>query len=71
MSPFICYLITVLYDERLLKCALKIHHEKVPAEIREYYNQDKGRAFLLSKLPAHVQRLGPIVKVEEIFEITV
>ena len=65
MSEYMCYLITVLYENELLRCALKVkrhYGEKYPME------QD-ARDRLHKLLPFHVQECGKIVDVQEIFEI--
>lgn len=65
MGEDTCYLITLLYGEELLKCALKVELDL------SYPMEPKSRKVLMDLLPLHVRTLGPIVAVEKIFEIEV
>ena len=56
------YLITILYGDQLLRCALKTKPEVNPME-------HDARVRLHAKLPLHVRSCGPIVEVQEIFDI--
>jgi len=64
MGPNLCYLITLLTDDnRLIRCALKAKEEV------QYYMDLEGKAELMAQLPKHCQSIGPIVNVEELFEV--
>ena len=63
MSEWTCYLITVLYGDQLLRCALKTMASE------EYPMEPEARARLHAQLPLHVRTCGPIVEVDKIFEI--
>lgn len=71
MSEFICFLITFAqlseeWGNRLLKVALKVHRDQVPADAIEYPRECEANLRLL--LPKHCQSIGPIVDIEVIFE---
>ena len=73
MSNYLSFLITIIYGESLLKCALKINRDKIPANVNltDDYSHSSSHEYLHSKLPFHVQSCGPIVEVEPIFEIEI
>ena len=70
MSEYICFLITLLYEEQstLMKCALKVRRDFID-DVAEYPMEEASREFLHGLLPEHVRSVGPIVDVEEIFEV--
>jgi len=72
MSEYITLLITLLYESQqtLMQCALKFKCDEAPG-VAAYPMEPEYRAWLHAQLPSHVQSLGPIVAVEEIFEATV
>jgi len=63
MSPFSYYLITLLSEATLIRVALKTDVDV------EFYMEPEGIAQLLALLPPHVRSIGPIVDVEEIFDV--
>lgn len=67
MGEYTCLLITILYEANntLLRCALKLRSKDVP----EFAMEPEHRKFLHSCLPPHVASCGPIVAIDEIFEI--
>ena len=69
MGTEICFLITILYNQNLLKCALKIKKDSLPKDCEEYPMELYNRKYLHDLLPEHVKNCGPIVDIEEIFEI--
>lgn len=70
MSEYISLLITIYYQasQSLIKCALKVKISDLPSSI-EYIMEDNSRKALHAMLPLHVRECGPIVEVEEIFEV--
>jgi len=70
MSEYICYMVTIFYDNRLVRCALKFHRDLID-EDHELYRRNFYRKKLHALLPQNVQRMGPIVEVQPIFEIEV
>ena len=71
MSDQLSFLITLLYDGGLLRCALKVPQEVMPSDWFERPMASECLAVLQGRLPLHVQSLGPIVEVQEIFNIHV
>ena len=70
MSSFICFLITILDGDTLLRCALKIRRDSVSEDLIDYPMEPENRAVLHSLLPLHVRECGPIVEVDsELFEV--
>lgn len=65
MSNDLCLLITVLNGDSLLRCALKI--KSGLGKYGEYPMEHKDA--IHEMLPLHVKSCGPIVDIEEIFEI--
>ena len=63
MDEDTCYLITLLYGDELLRCALKVKMDFT------YPMEPESRKALLDLLPLHDRTLGPIVEVQKIFEI--
>jgi hypothetical protein len=69
MGDDVNLLVTVLHDERLLKCALKFKRDSVPSDlVRRPMDWCTEIGHML---PAHVKSAGPIVGIEEIFEVHV
>ncbi len=69
MSEFSCFLITVLYGDELLNCALKVKRDLISTDCQEFPMEPENRKTLHEMLPLHVRTCGPIVKVSKIFEI--
>ena len=69
MGDEICWLVTVLYGETLIRCALKATREDLPGDCAEYPMEPENRRAIHAMLPLHVQTCGPIVAVDELFEI--
>lgn len=69
MGIEICFLITIIYNLELLKCALKVKRDSLPGDCAEYPMELENRKYLYNLLPIHVQNCGPIVNIEEIFEV--
>lgn len=75
MSPFLSFLITVLYGDTLLKCALKFDKTKLPEGFEgdwyDYPMEPDSRELLHKLLPLNVRNCGPIVAVDRLFEVAV
>lgn len=69
MADYVCYLITVLYEGELMRCALSIQHGVLNHDWRDYPMEHKEEFHKL--LPLHVKSCGPIVEIEEIFEVAI
>lgn len=59
MGEYNSYLVTVLYNEGLVRCAVKTKSSYL----------DMAKVDVQAELPAHVRSCGPVVKVERIFDI--
>ncbi len=71
MGDQVCFLISILYEGTLLKCALKVSSDALPGDCAEYPMEPENREILHGLLPLHVRECGPIVNVEPIFEVIV
>jgi hypothetical protein len=69
MGNDICWLVTVLYGDTLLQCALKVPRTAVGCDCWEYPMEPENRKAIHALLPLHVQTCGPIVAVEELFDV--
>ena len=67
MESDVNFLITIVHDETLLKCALSVPRELVPADCFLYPMDN--REWFKQELPLHVQNAGPIVDIESIFAV--
>ena len=69
MSDYFCYLITVLYESEksLITCALKIHESLLSDAAKEFPEDERLEFYEL--LPRHVKSCGPIVNIEQLFEV--
>ncbi len=71
MSNHICFLISILHEGTLLKCALRVWSSSLPEDCAENPMEPENRKTLHDLLPSHVRECGPIVDVEPIFEVSV
>ncbi len=69
MSPYRCLLITLSNGAYLLRCALKIHVDRVKDDVLRNPLEPENKEILMTFLPLHVREHGDIVEVDEIFEI--
>ena len=69
MSEYICFLITILYGDRLLKCALSVKRDLISQDCQDFPMEPENRIVLHEMLPPHVKSCGPIVEVSRIFEV--
>lgn len=70
MGNDVCFLITVLYGDELIRCALKVNRDQLGGDVAEYPMEPENREKLHALLPLHVQTCGPIVAVDaELFEV--
>lgn len=69
MSDCICFLVTVLYGAELIRCAIKVQRDELPGDCDQYPMEPENRTILHALLPEHVRSCGPIVAVEELFEV--
>jgi len=71
MSNYINWLITVLYNDELLKCALQVKRGVLSIDCELYPMEQENREKIHTLLPLHVKNCGPIVAIEDLFEIHV
>lgn len=69
MGNKINWLVSILYGGKLLMCALQVKIDTLPDDCVEYPMEQKNRKVIHALLPLHVQKCGPIVAVDELFEI--
>ena len=70
MGTDVCFLITILYGDELIQCAMKCDKYKLGGDIAEHPMEPENREALHSLLPLHVRSCGPIVAVStDLFEI--
>lgn len=71
MSDNINWLITILYGNTLLRCALQVDRKTLTGDCAEYPMEPENRRAIHKLLPTHVQSCGPIVAIDELFAIHV
>jgi hypothetical protein len=55
----------------IVQVALKIKRSQVSDDVFLYPMEPENREILHGFLPSHVQSMGPIVDIEDLFEVTV
>ncbi len=71
MGSQVCFLISILYEGSLLKCALKVRHDALSEDCIDNPMEPENRKTLRDLLPFHVKACGPIVDAEPLFEVIV
>jgi hypothetical protein len=69
MGEFISFLITVLYEGSLVRCAMRLRLDVLQGDCVEYPMEPANRKQLHALLPTHVRSMGPIVEVQQIFDV--
>ena len=71
MDGYICFLITVLHNESVLKVALKLdkNKEDISDYVLKFPLEPKSKKVLHSFLPSHLRVCGPIIDVENLFDV--
>lgn len=71
MEEYICFLITVFYEsaESTLDCALRVRRDSLPGDCAEYPMEPENKEYLYGLLPEHVRSAGPIIQINNLFEI--
>lgn len=69
MNDDLNLLITILHGDVLLRCALQVKRGDLPGDCAEYPMEPENRKAIHAMLPLHVQTCGPIVAVEDLFEV--
>ncbi len=71
MSDEICWLVTVLYEGTLLKCALRVKKAAVSQDCQDFPMEPENREAIRALLPLHVRSCGPVVAVDDLFAVEV
>lgn len=76
MDKQMSLLITLLHETRregavLIRCALSFDPAELDPQCVKYYNEPENRILIHALLPTHVQKIGPIVDIEDLFNITI
>jgi len=69
MGNDINWIITILYRDKLLRCALKIPEGIISNDCKQYPMEPENREIIHDLLPLHVKSCGKIMEIEKIFEI--
>ncbi len=71
MGTHVCFLISILHEGSLLKCALKVRRDALSEDCIDNPMEPENRKTLRDLLPFHVKACGPVVDVEPLFEVSV
>ncbi len=71
MNDQINWLITILYGDTLLRCALQVDTKTLTGDCVEYPMEPENRRAIHKLLPSHIQSCGPIVAIEKLFAVHV
>lgn len=69
VSNYVSWLITLLCEDQLMKCALRVNRDDIDESVYAYPMEPESREAIRGLLPSHVQSLGKIVDIAEIFEV--
>ncbi len=65
------FLITILYGDTLMKCALRVSCDRLTGDCAQYPMEPENRKQLHDLLPDYIKECGPIVDVQDLFSVTV
>lgn len=69
MGEFISFLITVLYEDSLVRCAMRLRLDVLQGDCVEYPMEPANRKQLHALLPLHIRSMGPVILAEQIFDV--
>ena len=69
MSNDAYLLITLFYEESMLRVAIKVPEGALADEVFSFPMEPENKARIFALLPLHVRSCGPIINVEQIFDI--
>jgi hypothetical protein len=69
MNNDICWLITILQCNQLIRVALKVKQSHVSEDMVKFPMEPENLKLINKLLPNHLKDYGPIVQVEELFDI--
>jgi hypothetical protein len=67
MGSDVNFLVVVVHNETLLRCALSLPRDQVPEDCIAYPMENRG--WFATALPLHVKNAGPIVEIEPLFAV--
>jgi len=70
MGNKIAFLISILYEQTIVKVGLSIDKKDLSYKAIDYPMEPNSRSEIRSKLPKHVRSMGVIVDVEKIFDVS-
>ncbi len=71
MSDEVTFLITILYEGGLLQCALKVPGDTFSDDVFAFPLEPENKDAIHAVLPEHIKSCGPIVAVEQIFDVCI
>ncbi len=72
MDSSAIFLISILHDNSIVKCVLKIDRNNLSGDCEEHPMEHENREFLYQQLPEYVREWGPIIGVDMgIFDVIV
>jgi len=71
MNNYLSFLISLVYDGRLVKVALKINRNLLSDDCSLYWAEPENRTRFRSFLPLHFQDHGAIVAIDEISDVVI
>jgi len=69
MNDNINWLVTILYNQELVRIAFQCKPKDLPPHVREHPMAIDSRAIIRNLLPHHIKSCGPIVDIEELFDV--
>ena len=71
MSDKVCLVITLFYEGTLLRCAIKIDGDVLSDDVLAFPLEPENRATIGNILPSHIKSCGPVVDVEQVFDVCI
>jgi hypothetical protein len=73
MCEYYCFIVTLLVEgeRELIDCAVKSRRDALPPACVEQWHEPENSEAIRALLPQHVAEIGPIVHVEQIYEVIV
>ena len=71
MDDRVSLLITLFYDETILRCAIKIDGDALEDDVLSFPMEPDNKMKIAALLPIHVRSCGPIIDVEQIFDVCI
>lgn len=71
MGEYVSFLVSILYQMTIVRTAVSVKRDLLPSDVVQYPMEPDSRTALHKFLPPFVQWMGPIIEVEQIFDVTV